>query len=228
VVNDERRLDDAALLQLLWRGEEQPSPRSGLTVGKIVRAGIELADAAGLEALTMRRVAEQLGVGTMSLYTYVPGKGELLDLMVDRVYGERADENECDEAQAAVHVSLLSWSGLRESSPWSPAASYRQRRNFAYPEWGIARVRERPIVQVMTPDHGSPSSRTADPQMISVLFVEDHASYRQALRAVIATERDLQPQPAYAAMNAATLRSSTGACHMPPALKAEPTMNPSA
>ncbi|MFC7716310.1 TetR/AcrR family transcriptional regulator C-terminal domain-containing protein [Nonomuraea recticatena] len=38
----------------------------------------------------MRRVAEKLGVGTMSLYTYVPGKPELLDVMLDTVYGETA------------------------------------------------------------------------------------------------------------------------------------------
>jgi AcrR family transcriptional regulator len=50
-----------------------------------VTAGIEIADAEGLEALSMRRVAEALGVGTMSLYRYVPGKAELLDLMLDRI-----------------------------------------------------------------------------------------------------------------------------------------------
>lgn len=51
-------------------------------------AAIELADAEGLESVSMRRVAERLGVGTMSLYRHVPGKAELLDVMVDRVNGE--------------------------------------------------------------------------------------------------------------------------------------------
>ena len=72
-------------LQLLWgrreRGERGPKP--GLTVEQIVAAAIELADAEGLEAASMRRVAERLGVGAMSLYRYVPGKTELLDLMLD-------------------------------------------------------------------------------------------------------------------------------------------------
>ena len=54
------------------------------------RAAIELADADGLDGLSMRRVAERLGVGTMSLYTYVPSKAELLDLMLDHVYGDQA------------------------------------------------------------------------------------------------------------------------------------------
>lgn len=84
-----KRMSDAVrLLRLLWRGPEEPSARSGLTVGRIVEAGIAVASAHGLEALSMRRVAAELGVGAMSLYTYVPGKEELVQLMVDQVYGE--------------------------------------------------------------------------------------------------------------------------------------------
>jgi AcrR family transcriptional regulator len=91
VASERRAIDDAGLLRLLWRGEETPSTRSGLTVSRIVEAGIELADADGLESLSMRRVADHLGVGTMSLYTYVPGKRELVWLMLDQVYGELPD-----------------------------------------------------------------------------------------------------------------------------------------
>lgn len=76
-------------LQLLWQGREQPSrgPKPGLTLDGIVTAAVALADQEGLAALSMRKVAAELGVGTMSLYRYVPGKGELLDLMLDRVNG---------------------------------------------------------------------------------------------------------------------------------------------
>ncbi|MEO3812318.1 TetR/AcrR family transcriptional regulator [Sphaerisporangium sp. B11E5] len=84
--------DPARSLALLWRTREK-SGRKGkgrpdLSVEAIVRAAIEVADADGLAALSMRRVAEHLGVGTMSLYTYVPGKAELLDVMLDTVIGE--------------------------------------------------------------------------------------------------------------------------------------------
>lgn len=84
--------DPVRTLALLWGTQEKPSrgPKPGLTVERIVQAAIEIADADGLAALSMRRVAERLGVGTMSLYTYVPGKAELLDLMLDRVSGETA------------------------------------------------------------------------------------------------------------------------------------------
>ncbi|MEV1240782.1 TetR/AcrR family transcriptional regulator [Nonomuraea sp. NPDC050022] len=82
--------DPARSLALLWRTSERTSRKGkpDLSVDRIVRAAIEVADAEGLQALSMRRVAERLGVGTMSLYTYVPGKPELLDVMLDTVYGE--------------------------------------------------------------------------------------------------------------------------------------------
>ena len=84
--------DPARSMALLWGSRDRPARggRSGLSVDRIVGAAIEIADADGLAALSMRRVAERLGVGTMSLYTHVPGKAELIDVMLDRVYGETA------------------------------------------------------------------------------------------------------------------------------------------
>lgn len=77
-------------LELMWGVQERPTrgPKPRLTVEKIARAAIEIADAEGLAALSMRRVADQLGVAAMSLYTYVPGKAELIDVMLDTVAGE--------------------------------------------------------------------------------------------------------------------------------------------
>ena len=74
-------------LELLWRGKEPTGsgPKPGLTLERIVAAAVALADREGLAALSMRKVAAELDVGTMSLYRYVPGKGELLDLMLDHV-----------------------------------------------------------------------------------------------------------------------------------------------
>lgn len=78
--------DPQRSLELLWRTHESPvrGPKPRLDLDQIVRAGMNVADAEGLGALSMRRVAEELGVGTMSLYTYIPGKSELLDLMLDQ------------------------------------------------------------------------------------------------------------------------------------------------
>jgi len=85
--------DPARSLALLWRTTEPRSRARGgtaLSVDDIVGAGIALADAGGIDGLRIRRVAERLDVAPMSLYTYVPGRAELLDLMLDQVYGETA------------------------------------------------------------------------------------------------------------------------------------------
>ena len=70
-------------LDLLWgrRGRGQRGPKPGLSVDAIVAAAIRLADAEGLEAVSMARVAEQLGFTTMSLYRHVSSKEELLQVM---------------------------------------------------------------------------------------------------------------------------------------------------
>ncbi|MBM7091634.1 TetR/AcrR family transcriptional regulator [Streptomyces sp. NPDC012461] len=79
--------DLARTLDLLWNTDRRPSrgPKPGLTLERIVDAAVEVADRDGLDALSMRRIATELGTGTMTLYRYVPGKAELLDLMLDRV-----------------------------------------------------------------------------------------------------------------------------------------------
>lgn len=74
-------------LNLLWHGlpVARKGPRPSLTLEQIVRAAIALADAEGLEALSMRALARDLGVGTMSLYRYVRDKAELMNLILDHV-----------------------------------------------------------------------------------------------------------------------------------------------
>ena len=63
-------------------------PKPGLTVEQIVGAAVALADEEGIEQLSMRKVADRLGTGAMSLYRYVPGKTELLELMYDTIHAE--------------------------------------------------------------------------------------------------------------------------------------------
>jgi AcrR family transcriptional regulator len=79
-------------MDLLWRtpttGQPRPGPKPGLTVDAIVAAAINIADTEGMQALSMRAVGERLGRTAMALYTYVPSKGELVDLMYDRTLAE--------------------------------------------------------------------------------------------------------------------------------------------
>jgi AcrR family transcriptional regulator len=81
---------DGADQASLWERLERPAPapRSTLTPDRIAEAAVRIADAEGLDAVTMRRLAGELGVAPMAAYRYVSGKDELLELMVDAVYGE--------------------------------------------------------------------------------------------------------------------------------------------
>ncbi len=114
--------DPARTLQLLWReagAVPRRGPRQGLTVDAVVDAATSLADAEGLEALTMRKVASALGVVAMTLYTYVPGKAELLDLMVDSAYArmERVSTAGSPWRERVVAVALEN-RRLFEAHPW--------------------------------------------------------------------------------------------------------------
>jgi AcrR family transcriptional regulator len=73
---------------LIWMREEPCSRSPGHSRARIAAAAIEIADTEGFEAVSMRRVAQQLGAGTMTLYHYVANKDELVTLMMDAVMGE--------------------------------------------------------------------------------------------------------------------------------------------
>ena len=81
--------DPARTLALLWRDpttEPARGPARGLDLDAVVAAATDIADREGLDAVTMRRLASELKVAAMTLYTYVPGKAELVDLMLDSAY----------------------------------------------------------------------------------------------------------------------------------------------
>lgn len=109
-------------LTLLWHGVPEPArgPRQSLSLERIVRAAIGVADAEGLAAVSMRRVASELGAGAMSLYRYVPGKAELMDLMVDAVYAEDLPALEAAEGDWRAkmeHAGRLQWATFLRH-PW--------------------------------------------------------------------------------------------------------------
>jgi AcrR family transcriptional regulator len=73
---------------LIWFRQEPVSRRPAHTRADIARAALEIADSQGFDAVSMRRVAERLGAGTMTLYHYVRNKDELVALMSDAVMSE--------------------------------------------------------------------------------------------------------------------------------------------
>ncbi|HTX10277.1 MAG TPA: TetR/AcrR family transcriptional regulator [Solirubrobacteraceae bacterium] len=78
-----------ASLAAAWGRRERPSrgPKPGLSLERIVEAAVRVASGEGLAAVSMARVAQELGTSTMSLYRYVAAKDELLMLMVDAALG---------------------------------------------------------------------------------------------------------------------------------------------
>ncbi|WP_374472444.1 TetR/AcrR family transcriptional regulator [Phenylobacterium sp.] len=82
--------DPRRSLELLW-GRHEPGrrgPKPKLSLEEVIAAAIAIADREGVEALSIRRVAEKVGLSPMALYTYAPSKAELLELMYDRAMGE--------------------------------------------------------------------------------------------------------------------------------------------
>src|SRR5690606_32089960 len=74
---------------LMW-GLEQPGgrgPKRGLSLEQIIEAAIAIGDAEGFAALSMNRVARELGFTAMSLYRYVDSKATLMEMMLDHVIG---------------------------------------------------------------------------------------------------------------------------------------------
>lgn len=99
-------------MSLLWRSTEsggpapKPGPKPGLDVDTIVAAGVAVADEQGMAALSMRAVGTRLGRTAMALYTYVPSKSELVDLMHDRVLAELPTEY---DTSAGWRPAITAW-----------------------------------------------------------------------------------------------------------------------
>jgi len=109
-----------AMIELLW---DPPSPSSRgpqqrLSLDKVVDAAMDLALAEGVDGLSMRTLSARLGVGTMTLYTYVPGRDELFELMIDRAWASRqkADPALPWRAQVEFHAHQA-WE-MYAASPW--------------------------------------------------------------------------------------------------------------
>ena len=121
--------DPARTVALLWRHRRPPEesrrgPRRGTSVDEIVAAATRIADRDGLEGLTMRRVAGALGVGPMTLYSYVPGRAELIDLMLDAAYLAMERPDHPDEGwRARLGATADRNRALFATHPWAAAVA---------------------------------------------------------------------------------------------------------
>jgi len=107
---------------------QQTGRRTPLSRERVLAAAVDLADSAGIDALTVRRLAESLGVEAMSLYYHVPNKEAILDGIVELVFTEIEREvrsfevPETDAAwQAALRARILGARRVMLRHPWAPA-----------------------------------------------------------------------------------------------------------
>jgi AcrR family transcriptional regulator len=97
------------------------TPRTPLSRGRVLRAALALADAGGIDSLTMRRLGEELGVEAMSLYKHVANKSDLLDGMTDAVFGEIELPSPGDEWRGAMRDRAVSARAVLNRHPWATA-----------------------------------------------------------------------------------------------------------
>ncbi|AXK33084.1 GntR family transcriptional regulator [Streptomyces armeniacus] len=95
------------------------APDQELSLDRIVGTAIDIADAEGLSALSMRGVAARLGVAAMSPYRYVPSKDDLVLLMADAAFGEVAyPEHAPEDWRASVELGARALWALYRKHPW--------------------------------------------------------------------------------------------------------------
>jgi AcrR family transcriptional regulator len=119
--------DAVRTLALLWRDPTvvpRRGPSRGWDLDDVVAAAVPLADAGGLEAVTMRAVAQALGAAPMTLYTYVPGRAELLDLMLDSVCAAVPRQDTAGRPwRERLTVVAEANRALYEAHPWAAQVS---------------------------------------------------------------------------------------------------------
>lgn len=94
--------------------------RTQLTRERVLAAAVEFADRNGVEAISMRRLAQMLGVEAMSLYTHVRSKNDLLDGMVDALVDEIPLGTEAGHWKDSIRAMALGARGVFVRHPWAP------------------------------------------------------------------------------------------------------------
>jgi AcrR family transcriptional regulator len=93
--------------------------RSTLTREKVLTAAIELADEIGIESLTIRKLADKLGVGAMTIYHHVPSKEEIIDGMVEVVFSEIEMPPADADWRSAMRQRCISARKVLNRHPWA-------------------------------------------------------------------------------------------------------------
>jgi AcrR family transcriptional regulator len=103
------------------RTEEATERRAPLSRERVLHAAVDLADREGIEAVSMRRVGQELGVEAMSLYNHIANKEDLLDGMVDAVVGEIGPDADDGDWKPALRNRILAARRTMLRHPWASA-----------------------------------------------------------------------------------------------------------
>src|SRR3954463_12344445 len=124
-------------------------PRLPLTRDRVLEAAIRLADEGGIESLTMRKLARELGVEAMSLYNHVANKGDLVESIVDVVLEEIELPSGGEDWERAIRQCAPSAHKTLVRHPWacslvmsSSRTNFMESPRLRYMEWLLRRLRE--------------------------------------------------------------------------------------
>jgi AcrR family transcriptional regulator len=175
-------------IEMFWGDRERPQrgPRPSLTLKQIADEAITIADAEGLAAVTMQRLAKQLGFSTMALYRYVASKDDLVALMVDEIAADVAtihlvDGSWRERLSAWAHAVL----DMYHEHPWSPTASIDS------PPQGPNQLKLLESVLLATEDAQIPKEARTE---IALLLSNYVRGFAQVSVGMTAAERELEDQ----------------------------------
>jgi AcrR family transcriptional regulator len=152
--------------ELLWGRQPLPSrgPKPAVTLPEIAEAGIRIADAEGLEAVSMQRIAGELPVTKMALYRYVPGKTELVAVMSDLAMGAPPDRPDDLAWRTALRTWALDLYDGFTRHPWLLQSTIGRRplgpNELTWMERGVAALTE--------------SGLTGGEQLDAILVITSH------------------------------------------------------
>jgi AcrR family transcriptional regulator len=190
--------------ELLWGKQPLPSrgPKPAVTLTGIAEAGIRIADAEGLDAVSMQRIAGELPVTKMALYRYVPGKTELVAVMSDLAMGSPPDRPDLPWREALHTWAIDLYDGFT-LHPWLLLSTVGRRllgpNELAWMEQGVAALTDTgltggqqldSILVITSHVRNIAQQSTTFPGHTTGLTEED---MQQSLAEILATEADRFP-----------------------------------
>ncbi|MFI6319940.1 TetR/AcrR family transcriptional regulator [Nonomuraea sp. NPDC050556] len=151
-------------MDVIWNRPERNArgPKPAHTRDEVAEAGVRVADAEGIDAVSMRRVATELGVGVASLYRYLTSKDDLLDLMVDAAMRAQDPPPRSGEWRADLRALAEAGRALMLRHPWLPPVA------AARPNLGPGSLRWMEAWYQAIDGHGL----SADEMLVSVTTVQ--------------------------------------------------------